>query len=81
MSLASFFSKLNNDVAKVAPLVDAVLAVAPAIVPSSASVVSIAEGVVKAAAAEGVALENDAETLWAGIQGAVTTLASAKSAA
>lgn len=75
MSLQSFFQKFDNDVAKVAPLVDLVLPMVAAISPSATATVSVVEGVVRGAAAVGVQLENDIEALWAVLQPAVTSLA------
>jgi hypothetical protein len=81
MSLATFFEKVDNDVAKVAPLVDTALSLVAAISPGVSSTVVVVEGVLKAAASAGLPLENDVESLWADIQSAVTSLATSAHAA
>lgn len=72
MSLTTFFQKVDADVAKIAPAVDAVLPVLATLIPSTAGVVSAAKGVIAVVAAEGPALETDLETLWSSVEGAVT---------
>lgn len=81
MSLQNFFSKIDADVAKVAPIVDTAITLGLAIFPSEATVVSTVEVAVKAAAAAGLNLENDVESLWAAIQPAVASITSTTKAA
>ncbi len=81
MSLQTFFSKLDGDIAKVAPIVDTAVTLGLAIFPSEASVVSAVEVAVKAAAAAGLSLENDVESLWSAIKPAVASITTATKAA